>query len=96
MSRYRLSKKIRKILEARGYELICKICGTLIDVGELVESKQQRRGKCKLYHAVCYDNSMLDIPDDYSDSDEEVDKFFKRPTRILTEKEAIRWVKLYS
>ena len=94
MSRYKLSKKIRKILEARGYELICKICSTLIDVGELVESKQQRRGKCKLYHAICYDKSMLDIPDDYTD--EEVEKFFKRPVRILTEEEAIKWIKLYS
>ena len=94
MSRYKLSKKIKKILEARGYDLCCKICEIPIHVGELVESKQQRRGKCKLYHAICYDKSELDVPNDYTD--EEVDKFFKRPKAIMTEEEAIRWVKLYS
>lgn len=61
MSRYHLTKKTKKMLETRGYKLICKICDCPILVGDEVESKQQRRGKSKLYHATCYDKSMYDF-----------------------------------
>lgn len=51
------------MLETRGYLLICKICECPILVGDEVESKQQRRGKSKLYHVKCYDKSMLETED---------------------------------
>jgi len=75
MSRYILSKKMKKILEARGHNLVCKICECPILVGDLVESKQQRKGKCKFYHAKCYDDSMFDIPN----GDDDDDDFFACP-----------------
>lgn len=81
---------MKKILEARGHNLVCKICdcpliaglsrkeaeriGRLDQMGDEVESKQQRKGKCKFYHAKCYDDSMYDIPNGEDDDD---DDFFK-------------------
>jgi hypothetical protein len=47
----------------RGLELVCKICDIPIQIGEEVESKQQKNGKLKLYHGRCYDDSFIDIPD---------------------------------
>lgn len=127
MSRYILTEKIKKILEARGYGdiyicidcgvqnkykvktcykcggeierrrvgLICKICdcpliaglsekeakeeNRLEAMGEEIESKQQRRGKSKLYHASCYDKSHLET--DMAVTDEELDKFFSLPKK---------------
>ena len=89
MSRYILTVKMKKILEARGHKLICKIClcpliaglskkeaertGQLDQMGDEIESKQQRKGKCKFYHAKCYDDSMYDIPNGEDDNDD----FFK-------------------
>jgi len=129
MSRYILTEKIKKILEARGYGdtficvecgiqnkdgveicfkcggkveerhigLVCKICdcqlisglskeqavkkNRLEDMGEEIESKQQRRGKSKLYHASCYDKSHFEPKDEEEISDEELEKFFSLPRK---------------
>ncbi len=94
MGTYILTKKIEKILRSRGYDLICKHCGCpLISglsrkeaealgkpemMGDEIESKQQRRGKSKLYHKKCYDESHYDVPDGEND-DKELEDFFKRP-----------------
>jgi len=88
MSRYILTRKVKKIMEQRSYQLICKICEVPILVDDCVESKQQRRGKSKLYHCECYDKSHIDIPDNGT-TDEEVERFFKRPKQLLTEEQAI-------
>lgn len=96
MSRYILTEKIKKILEARGYELVCKICDCPLiaglsreqaekenrpeAMGEEIESKQQRRGKSKLYHASCYDKSHFQS-EEKEETDEELEKFFSLPTR---------------
>lgn len=64
MVRYKLSKKTKKGLETRGFILICKICECPIQVGDWVESKAQRRGQSKLYHATCYDKSHFESDDD--------------------------------
>lgn len=90
MSRYILTKKMKKILEARGHKLVCKICecpliaglsrkeaeehGQPELMGDEIESKQQRKGKCKFYHAKCYDESHMDIPNGEDNDD---DNFFK-------------------
>jgi hypothetical protein len=63
MGHYTLSEKMNKILKARGIILVCKICDCPILVGDEVESKQQRRGKTKLYHKQCYEDSHIDVPD---------------------------------
>jgi len=73
MSHYILTEKMSKILKARGILLICKICGCPILVGDEVESKQQRRGKTKLYHKKCYEDSHIES----SISDEEIEKDLK-------------------
>ena len=90
---------MKKILEARGHKLECKICGCPLIaglsrkeaekrgqpemMGDEIESKQQRKGKCKFYHAKCYDDSMYDIPNG-EDNDED---FFKsRPKWIPNRK----------
>ena len=78
MGTYVLTEKIEKILHSRGYNLICKYSECPILVGDEVESKQQRRGKSKLYHKKCYEDSHHDVPDDGC-SDKEVAEFFKRP-----------------
>jgi hypothetical protein len=94
MGTYILTKKIEKILRSRGYDLICKHCGCplisglsraeaeklgkLDMLGDEIESKQQRRGKSKLYHKKCYDESHIDIPAGEND-DKELEDFFKRP-----------------
>jgi len=91
MSRYVLTKKRKKIFEAQGHELICKICTCPILVGDVVESKQQRRGKVKLYHAKCYDDSFIDIPDDGM-TDDEVERFFKIPKVIITHEPIVMWI----
>lgn len=80
MSRYTLTRKIKSILEKRGYKLVCKICEIPLLVGDEIESKQQRRGKSKLYHSKCYDSSEYDIPDGEND-DEELKTFFQIPIR---------------
>lgn len=80
MGTYILTEKIEKILRSRGYNLICKYCECPILVRDEVESKQQRRGKSKLYHKKCYEDSHHDIQDE--STDEELKNFFKRP--ILT------------
>jgi hypothetical protein len=80
MGRYILTDKMSKIMRARKIILVCKICGCPLLaglskkeaeklgkpelMGDEVESKQQRRGKTKLYHAKCYDDSHFDSPDD--------------------------------
>lgn len=88
---------MKKILEGRGHNLICKICGCPLMaglsrkqaeklgkpelMGDEVESKQQRKGKCKFYHAKCYDESMYDLPNGEEDDDDFfvcVKKLFKR------------------
>ena len=69
MGHYILSEKMSKILKARGIILTCKICECPILVGDEVESKQQRRGKTKLYHKKCYEDSHIDVPD--SEDEEE-------------------------
>jgi hypothetical protein len=71
MSHYVLTEKMSKILKARGIILICKICGCPILVGDEVESKQQRRGKTKLYHLKCYEDSHIDssIPNEEIEKD---------------------------
>lgn len=89
MSRYVLTDRTKKILEARGYKLACKICDCPLLVGDEIESKQQRRGKSKLYHASCYDNSFIELPDV---TDEEVERFFGRPKSILTDERVIVWI----
>jgi len=120
MSRYILTERTKKILEARGYDehfvcvkcgmlcfeskkcmkcsgsviikkigLICKICDCPLLVGDEIESKQQRRGKSKLYHANCYDGSFMELPDV---TDEEVEQFFSRPKAILTDERIIVWI----
>lgn len=81
MSRYKMTRKIRRILEARDYELVCKVCSCPLQIGDMIESKQQRRGKSKLYHALCYDGSELDIPNGEHD-DEELKTFFARPLKL--------------
>ena len=97
MSRYILTEKMKKILEGRGHNLICKICdcplmaglsekealklGKPELIGDLIESKQQRKGKCKFYHAKCYDDSMYDLPNGEDDDDDFfacIKKLFKR------------------
>jgi hypothetical protein len=94
MGTYILTKKIEKILRSRGYDLICKHCDCpLISglsraeaekldkpdmLGDEIESKQQRRGKSKLYHKKCYDDSHIDIPIGEED-DKELEDFFRRP-----------------
>jgi len=121
MSRYDLTEKIKKILEARGYGelficiecglqnkdeektcyrcggkvekrkvgLICKICECPLLVGEEIESKQQRRGKSKLYHAKCYDDSHF--KSEYGDeTDEEVEKFFSLPRHKAMSRKLIK------
>lgn len=100
MGRYVLTKKIRKILEAQDYELCCKICFCPLQVGEMLETKQQRRGRSKFYHAKCYDDSFIETPDLTPEEEAEIDrdmelakKYFKRPVRIMTEEEAIKWIK---
>jgi len=70
MGHYTLSEKMSKILKSRGIILICKICCCPILVGDEVESKQQRRGKTKLYHKKCYEDSHYDVPDN-GDNEEE-------------------------
>jgi len=98
ISRYILTVKMKKILDARGHNLICKICrcpliaglsrkeaekrGDLELMGDEIESKQQRKGKCKFYHAKCYDDSMYDVPN----GDDDDEDFFAcwRPDHELT------------
>lgn len=65
--RYTLTEKMAKILRGRGYTLTCKICCCPILVGDEVESKQQRRGKTKFYHARCYDGSHINVPNGEDD-----------------------------
>ena len=62
-NRYTLTKKTKKIFDTRGIPLICKICTCPIQVGQEIESKQQSRGKIKLYHSKCYEDSHMDVPD---------------------------------
>jgi len=101
MGRYVLTKKIKKILEAQDYELICKICSCPLLVGDKLETKQQRRGRSKFYHAKCYDDSFYDAPDLTPEEEAEIDRdmeeakkrYFKRPVRIMSEEEAIRWIR---
>lgn len=91
MGTYILTERIAKNLTARGYKLVCKICdcplnpglsrkeaikqGKLELLGDEIESKQQRRGKSKLYHKKCYDDSHQDIGN--GETDEEIEAFFK-------------------
>ena len=89
MSRYVLTERTKKILEARKYKLVCKICDCPLLVGDEIESKQQRRGMSKLYHASCYDASFMELPDV---TDEEVEKFFSRPKAVLTDERIIVWI----
>lgn len=62
-NRYTLTKKLKKIFETRRIPLVCKLCDCPIQVGEQIESKQQSKGKIKLYHSICYDDSHIDVPD---------------------------------
>ena len=95
MGRYVLTKKIKKILISQNYELCCKICLCPLQVGDILETKQQRRGRSKFYHAKCYDDSFYDAPDLTPEEEAEIDrdmeeakaKYFKRPVRIMTEEE---------
>jgi pyruvate/2-oxoacid:ferredoxin oxidoreductase beta subunit len=58
-NRYVLTKKLKKILEARGIVFVCKHCDCPIQVDEEVESKQQNNRHSQIYHATCYDNSFI-------------------------------------
>lgn len=84
MGRYVLTVKVKKRLESKGHLLICKICecpliaglsekeakesGHPESMGDWIESKQQRKGKCKFYHAKCYDQSHYDVEDSPEDN----------------------------
>lgn len=79
MGTYILTEKIYKILKARGFSMTCKICECPLQaglseaeakklkkpelIGDKIESKQQRRGKAKLYHSKCYEASHYDLKD---------------------------------
>lgn len=138
MSRYILTEKIKKILEARGYGdisicigcgtqykdgveichkcdgkvekqhvgLICKICDCPLiaglskkqareenrpeAMGEEIESKQQRRGKSKLYHSSCYDVSHFEPKNDEEITDEELENFFSLPRHKKLSRKSIK------
>ena len=138
MSRYILTEKIKKILEARGYGdvflcidcglqnkdgvetcykcngkvekrrigLVCKICdcpliaglsekqakseNRLEAMGEEIESKQQRRGKSKLYHASCYDKSHFETKDNEEITDEELENFFSLPRHKKMSRKSVK------
>ena len=70
-NRYTLTKKLKKIFDTRKIPLICKICDCPIQVGQEIESKQQSKGRIKLYHSKCYDDSHIDVPDVPEDDERE-------------------------
>ena len=63
MNRYILSRKVKKLLETRGYKLMCKECGCPIMIDNIVQSvghrdMDKRTTTTIFYHAKCYDEMV--------------------------------------
>jgi hypothetical protein len=52
-----MTQKLFRKYTTLGHKLVCKICDCPIDIMDRVESK----GKNKVYHAKCYDDSHITI-----------------------------------
>jgi hypothetical protein len=63
-TKYTLSAKLKKMLENRGFKLVCKLCEHPLQVGEKVESHPQKRGLIKLYHQKCIEDAQIDSPEE--------------------------------